>query len=124
MDVEEKIKEIAKLSVDFTNTFKDTYDKDLVQSAAILIKYLLIGKVQKDKRHLIDNVSNEEYCALCHMFIRDNCNNCTLKDGDNKGCGHERDGLIHAVKNGTFMDIAHNVSYIISEPIKRYLKGD
>ena len=121
--VDELLLDIANLSVDIVKSLKGKYDVDLLQSASLMVKYLLISKVNKEYRGTrLRAVSNENNCPLCVLFLKNNCKGCILKDKDTSMCGHEYDGLNYAVKHGTFIDTAFNISTVINKPMNDYIR--
>lgn len=115
------LKLIAQLSVDVVTEFKDKYPEEIVQAFSLVAKYMTIAGYSKNVRKDIDAVSNSQYCPLCHLYFHNDCAGCVLKDPGGVGCGHQYDGIYYALRNGTFLDVAFNVSGIIKKCLKEYI---
>lgn len=122
MDVTtDPLKVISRLSVDVVKAFRGIYPDWVIQAFTFVGKYMTLAGLDKETKKRASEVASPEFCPLCVMYYDDeyNCNGCVLQEKvDKKGCGHQYDGVEHAVKNGTFTDVAFNLSRSMREILK------
>jgi len=111
--------EIANLSVKIVEQFKDDYPEELLQAFTLAAKYMTIAGLPKEMRKDANKVTTSKYCPLCYLFLDRECEGCILKQPEGSGCGHQYDGVKHAIINGTFTDVAFNLSKLIRESLSR-----
>jgi len=124
MHGEELIRRIAQLSVDTVNEVRGKYPDELLQAYSLVGKYLTIAVLDKSIRQHIGHVTTEEMCPLCHIYIKDKCEGCVLKEPRMTGCGNQYDGVKQAIKEGSFLDVAFNIARLVRLALKPLLEEE
>lgn len=113
------MKQIAKLSVDVASLFKGEYPDEIIQAFTFTGKYLSISALDKDTRQRVDLVTNPGSCPLCELYAAKCCIGCGLKAQEGTGCGEQYANIRQAIKSGTYIDVAFNMSKVVREMLKK-----
>ncbi len=116
------LKQIASLSVHVAREFRGRYPDDLLQVFTLVGKYMTISGLDKEIRQDIESVATPADCPLCILYADRKCEGCILKDPEEATCGSQYSGLKHAIKYGTYTDVAFNISRMVRAVLSR--KGE
>jgi hypothetical protein len=115
----EILREISRLSVAVAEEFKGTFPDDILQAFTLVGKYLTIAGLDKTARKEIGMVTGPSHCPLCTLYKDKECKGCILKDQDEAICGQQYNSIRHAITEGTYTDVAFNISRMIRSILKR-----
>lgn len=112
---EPKVIQVAKLSVDVINMFKEKYPEEILQAFVFAGKYMTIAAMDHVERERIDLVSNPKYCPLCHVNMEDDRCVCPIVRDTGMYCLDAYVTAKDAIKVGTYIETAFHIGPLVKK---------
>lgn len=103
-DYENVLVEIAEASRIARRALEGEVSTEIADAASLVVKYVLIAMLPRNIRAEVGSVCNYEHCALCDIYLQNNCASCPLSEESSKGCGGNYTRIYASVRDGSYLD--------------------